>query len=228
MMKHLNLLLAVLVCAPVACQPARRTESHAAVRAGDVAKVKQLLATAPELVDAKDWLGDTPLQVAVQMGSTELVELLLAHKADVNAKANAGWTPLHWAAYWSRKEIAGLLLRHKADVNAQNSVGFTPLHWAAYRGSKEVAELLLAYKANVNANDCYRRTPLHHAAYWNRKAVAEVLLAHNADVNAKANADTWADGRFFTPLTPLDLALDHGETAMAEMLRRHSGIQAPK
>jgi ankyrin repeat protein len=228
MTKHFNLWMTALLFVLTACQPVKRTEVHDAIRAMDTAKVKHLLTVSPELVMATDSLGDTPLHVAVQMGSAELVEWLLAHKAGVNAKASAGWTALHWVAYWNRRDIAELLLRHQADVNARNSIGFTPLHWAAYRGSQEVVKLLLAHNADANATDYYHRTPLHHAAYWNRKAAAEALLAHNADINAKTYADTWADGRFFTPLTPLDLALDHGETTTAELLRRRGGVQAPK
>ena len=73
---------------------------------------------------------------------TDVVELLLANKADVNVKDNGGYTPLHWAALGEQKDMAELLLASKADVNAWDSNGETPLHWAAVHGHKHVAELL--------------------------------------------------------------------------------------
>ncbi|MBI5685831.1 MAG: ankyrin repeat domain-containing protein [Verrucomicrobia bacterium] len=211
-------LLAILLCAAVACEPVKRTEIHEAVRAGDTARVRQLLAQEPALVNGKDSLGDTPLHVAAQAGSMELAGLLLAAKADVNARANAGWTALHWAAYWNNKEMAGLLLRNEADVNARNSVGYTPLHWASWRNNKELVELLLAHKADVNAGDHNGRTPLHYAVFWSGTNVVEALVAHHADLNAKALADINSDGN---AITPLDVADRYGMFANAELLRKH-------
>ncbi|HAM40163.1 MAG TPA: hypothetical protein DCP69_02185 [Candidatus Omnitrophica bacterium] len=218
MMNNQSFLLAILLCAAVACEPVKRTAIHEAGRAGNVAKVKQLLAETPGLVNETDLLGDTPLHVAVQVGSMELAELLLAAKADVNAKANAGWTALHWAAYGRNTPMAELLLRNKADVNARNSVGYTPLHWAAWRNSKALVELLLAHKADVNAADHDRRTPLHYAVLWSSKEVVQTLIAHNADVNAKATADVLPTGN---AITPLDVADRYGIWASAELLRQH-------
>ena len=57
------------------------------VRAGDGEKVKALLKGNPDLVFSKDTNGWTPLHFAADRGDKDLVELLLANKADVNAKA---------------------------------------------------------------------------------------------------------------------------------------------
>lgn len=81
---------------------------HTAAKAGDVTKVKALLTTQPELVNAKDATGATPLH---WVGNPAVAELLLTHKADVNAKDNQGLTPLQWAAR-ERSPVAKWLRQH--------------------------------------------------------------------------------------------------------------------
>ena len=47
------------------------------------------------MVFSKDNKGKTPLHWAALSGHKDVVELLLASKAEVNAKNNDGQTPLH-------------------------------------------------------------------------------------------------------------------------------------
>lgn len=54
-------------------------------------------AAAPELVNAPDAEGHTPLHLAVIAGDTQLVAVLLANGANVNAKDLEGHSVLHWA-----------------------------------------------------------------------------------------------------------------------------------
>src|ERR1035441_6479191 len=127
-------------------------EIHEAAKAGDLKKVKALLKDNPELVFSKDTNGITPLYWAADRGNKDVVELLLASKAEVNAKANDGRTPLHAAsAHDDHRDVVELLLANKAEVNAKDKDGWTPLHFAALVGHKDVAELLLANRADVNA-----------------------------------------------------------------------------
>jgi cytohesin len=168
-----------------------------AAAVGDFGKAQALLSQHPALASSTNRTGRTPLHYAAFGGWSDIVELLLAARADVNAKDRHAFTPLHLAA---NKAVAALLLDHNADLNAKEAWDRTPLHWAALAGRVDVAELLLAHGADVNARNNTGCAPLHLAA---NQAVAEMLLDHKADVNATNNRGT----------TPLWLAADKGVAA---------------
>ena len=56
----------------------------------------------------------------------EVVDLLIAHGADINARNHLGETPLHEAAAFSNIPVAVQLLANGADRKARNEVGATP------------------------------------------------------------------------------------------------------
>ena len=144
---------------------------------GDLEKVRALLKDHPELVLRRDWA----LLWATRFGHADVVELLLANKAEVDAKDAAGRTSLHKAASKGHKDVAKLLLAYKADVNAKSSGDkWTALHYAVNCAQRGVAELLLDNKADVNAKDDRGWTPLYVARFYctNTKEMAELLRQH--------------------------------------------------
>ena len=104
--------VAVVLVALVWSSLAFGGEIHDAAKGGDLAKVKALLKGNPDLVFSKDEKGVMPLHVAAFVGAKDVVELLLASKADVNAKDNKGHTPLNWASAKGHKDVADLLRQH--------------------------------------------------------------------------------------------------------------------
>lgn len=117
---------------------------HDAARAGDLAKVQSLIKADPNLVASKDdQYGQTPLHIAAFNDHKDVVEFLLANKADVNAKAKNGSTPLHLAAAKGNKDIVEVLLANKADINATDNEGWSPVHSAITWNQKEIEELLI-------------------------------------------------------------------------------------
>jgi len=189
----------------------RVAEFYQAVKANDVEKVKALLATGTDFVNAKGDSGVTPLHDAVMGHAQAVAKELLAAGADVNRKSDDGMTPLHLAAYDNDKDSAELLLANGADVSAKSNTGSTALHYAAMNDAKEVAALLLSKGADVKATTNNGRTPLHLAALRNAQAVAELLLAKGAEVNAEDKGGN----------TPLALTLEGNYAAMAKLLREH-------
>ncbi len=194
-------------------RPAFCDEILDAARDGDVKKVQALINGNPDLVLSKDGNGLTALHWAAGRGHRELVELLMASKADVNAKSGNGSTPLHLAAFNGHKDVAELLLANHAEVNAKNNDGWTPLHGATRYDHLDVAELLVANGADVNAKVNNGSTPLHMAAALGYKGLAELLLDHQADVNVKESHG----------FTPLQLAESNSQPDVAELLRQHIG-----
>ena len=187
----------------------------------------------------------TPLELAVEKDSDEIVKLLVNAGANVNVShGSAAWTPLHTAASRGRCDmmrmlIAGganieaqdihgatpvfkawgdgveLLLAEGANVEAVSPGGLTPLMKAASVGAMRVVEILLAHHAFVDAEDNRGFTALFHAVYAGNVNIVETLIAHEADVNAKDNQG----------LTPLMIIAgsyrEHGSTSrvfMAKML----------
>ena len=176
------------------------TPLHYAAAKGHM-DIAEMLLTSKASVNAKDNAGCTPLHNAVcgrlyhydslshlgdagfgvtpfDSGKKDLVELLLANKADINATDNERhWTPLHHAASVGRPGMAELLLDRGADVNAQSAGGHTPLSLASSRAEK----MLSARRAGLISGD-----PADHIL------VSKVLLAYGADVNVKDD-----DGRMY-------------------------------
>ena len=84
---------------------------HFAARKGNIEAIKQHLAAGAD-VNAKNWLGSTPMHKAAANGHKEIAELLIAEGANVNAKGTGGRTPLNTAIIFGRKEIEDLLRKH--------------------------------------------------------------------------------------------------------------------
>src|SRR5205807_2092934 len=120
---------------------------------GDLGTVQSLLKGNPKLVFSKDNKSDTPLHLAASHGYPDVVELLLADKAEVDAKTDKEGTRLQWAADKSHLYVAELLIANKADVNAKDNDEWTPLQCAAYQGHADVVTLLLTDKADPNTRN---------------------------------------------------------------------------
>ena len=176
---------------------------------------KAFLASATDVMTARDANGITHLHYAAAVGSIEIVEALLAAGADVAARDGNRVTPLHAAAgFNANPAVVEALLAAGADVGALYDLDATPLHAAArYNENPAVVEALLAAGADVAARiDLFGvgHTPLHLAATYNENpAVVEALLTAGADVGALYDLDA----------TPLHAAARYNENpAVVEAL----------
>lgn len=66
--------------------------------------------------------GFTPLHLASQEGHTDMVSLLLEHKAEVNCRAKNGLTPMHLAAQEDKVPVAEILVKYDSEIDPQTKV----------------------------------------------------------------------------------------------------------
>jgi len=170
------------------------TSLHSAASNSDVEVLKYLVSQGDE-VNAKDYVGDTPLHRAAA-GNTqvEVFQYLVSQGADVNAKDNTGWTPLHYAATNSNVEVLKYLVSQGADVNAKANEGLTPLHRAK---TISHVQYLISQGAEVKAKTDSGLTPLHLASSDSDVEVLQYLISQGADgINAKGNPEGWTPLRY--------------------------------
>jgi len=160
-------------------------EIHDAVRAGDLAKVKALVAKDPKVVNEKDTRGRTPLHFASDGGSREMIAFLIANGADVKATDPDGSTPLHWAAWAGQADAARALIAAGADPNARNGRGADALESAFYGRHPEAVEALLQGGLKVETKGEPGRALLHRAASAGFQPLVDHLIAHGADAVSK-------------------------------------------
>jgi len=118
---------------------------HEAAQAGDLARVRALLAVEPELAKRRDPRHpQTPLHLAAVQGNVPLAELLLLHGAEINAVDPAtGRTPLHLAAHHGHRQMIRFLLSRGANRSTIDHAGLTPQRVAERAQKLAAAELLM-------------------------------------------------------------------------------------
>lgn len=130
-------------------------EIFQAAEIGDADEVREWLVLDPTLANAENQDGLTVLGIAAHYGHLEVVEVLLAYRADVNAVSHStiSYIPANTALHATiaggpHHEIVKLLLEQGANPNLRDSHGYTPLQIAIEQGYDDLAELLRQYGAN--------------------------------------------------------------------------------
>ena len=216
-------------------EDARVTALVAAITAGDVDAVRELLREDRALAGARDGSGlpvlllalfhqqravaDVLLEAEPQLGVLEaaaaghtgrLSELLDADPDAIAQRTPEGFTALGLAAFLGGPEAVRVLLEHGADADddADNPFGVRPLHAASAAHDHETLRLLLEAGADPNLAQRGGFVPLHTAAHTDDVEMARLLLDHGADPTL--TADDGRDAR--------RMAADDGSARVAGLL----------
>ncbi|NRO95999.1 hypothetical protein GWC77_08630, partial [Paraburkholderia sp. NMBU_R16] len=145
------------------------------------ARMNDILARSPELVDAPDHSGATLLMNALTGGNIEFAKALIDHGADPNVRDELGNTPLHLAA-GRGMEILSQLLAAGADPSATNHRGATALFDAR---SPDVVHLLLRAGTSIDARDENGNTAIMRLAQSGTRPTVLALLEHDPDISLR-------------------------------------------
>ncbi len=169
---------------------------------GDFAKVKELLAQYPSLINKSASWVETAIEAAAQTGQVEIAEFLLEHGAPKSICTAVMLGHI--------EEVAQALHQDPNQANAKGAHGISALYHAIIRGQAGIAQMLLDYGADLNAGGS---PAIHGAVMFDQPGMVEWLLARGADVNLLNHEKK----------TPLKAALDMKRDAVAEVLRAHGG-----
>uniref|UniRef100_A0A674C388 Kinase D-interacting substrate 220b n=1 Tax=Salmo trutta TaxID=8032 RepID=A0A674C388_SALTR len=135
-------------------------------------------------VDGRSDNGQTPLMLASEQGSIEIVQELIRRGANVNLDDVDCWSALICAAKEGHVDVVKELLDSSAYIEHRDMGGWTALMWTAYKGRVEVTKVLLDNGANPNTTgQQYSVYPIIWAAGRGHAEIVQVLLENGAKVN---------------------------------------------
>ncbi|XP_066140889.1 uncharacterized protein [Euwallacea fornicatus] len=157
-------------------------------------------------IQALDDIDNSPIDLAIIEGHSNIVQVLLDHGAQLITKNE--FSPLIYAALYGHENVVKTLLDYGVDVNCPSLQGKTTLHLICVAGKENVFNILTDYGAKIEVSDEEGFTPLHTAAHFGSLGIVEMLIKKGAAVDVKT-ADS---------ITPLYLAASHGYHSIVELL----------
>uniref|UniRef100_A0A8C5CYG3 KAP NTPase domain-containing protein n=1 Tax=Gadus morhua TaxID=8049 RepID=A0A8C5CYG3_GADMO len=182
-------------------------------------------------VDGRSDNGQTPLMLASEQGSLEIVQELIRRGANVNLDDVDCWSALISGAKEGHLEVVKELLENSAYLEHRDMGGWTALMWAAYKGRVEVCELLLENGANPNTTGQYSVYPIIWAAGRGHADIVKLLLDNGAKVNCSDKYGTtpliWASrkGHFESVMHLLENGADVDQEGANSMTALIVGVK---
>lgn len=175
-----------------------------ALRAGDIASIRAVLAVDPARALARDTDGVSLLMTALYHRSGELVEALLGLLSTID--------PFECAALGRTTDLMSAMTRAPSTLTNRSPDGYTVLHLSAFFGHADTVDRLARYGAPIDAiaaNPTLVR-PLHSGVAAGSVRVVRILLEHGAEIDAPQRGG-W---------TALHGAAHRGDSDMVELLLR--------
>ena len=176
-----------------------------AIQSDDIASLKQLFTSQPELAAERDENGNSPLLISAYYGRNAMVRVIL----DQGVRPNV----FEACAAGLAGDVARLLKENPKLVNERSHDGWTPLHLAAFFGRLELVKILLDAGAPMMAisNNNEANLPINAAAAGRRNDVVRLLVERGCPPDARASDQGY---------TALHLAANNGDVELIEFLLR--------
>lgn len=142
-------------------------------------------------VNVQDYESKTALYFAVLAGNLELVEKILAARANLEFTYNFTRDPrksergtiLHYAVMVGNVGVVDALIDAGANTTAKDRFGKTPLHYAVGRGNADMVKALLRKnRDSINEADSAGKTALQYAVEKGDTAIIRILLDAQASL----------------------------------------------
>jgi|GEM_PF-2447636 ankyrin repeat protein len=170
----------------------------------------EVVAAAPNTeIDAIDNSGLSPVFLAAQHGSMEVLDILERHGALLARKDDHGFTLLMTAVAHRQPSMATHLVGKGLDIDARLPSGGTALFIAIRSQSSEMVSTLIELGAGVHGND-QANEPVIFAAALPNEDIVRLLIKAGANVNAVNRK---------TGFTPLHRAVTSGPEMITLLLK---------
>lgn len=166
-------------------------EIHMAVREGNLEKVKEVLTVRPELLNAREKIGHTPLNLSAVYAKWDIFRYLLDAGADVNIITLSNTTVMHAVCQHDRPDMAALLIKKEGDpcLKVKDIYGgYTPMLRAVQSGCRNMVEFLLRNGAIPGEVTSEGWNALHLAAKCGHRHLYTILKENGVDVDATDDA----------------------------------------
>jgi ankyrin repeat protein len=161
------------------------TPLRKAICDNDLAKVRALAYTDPNLNQTNEARGTSLLAEAVEHGNREIVAVLLDAGAGVNHRSRWGTTALMSLTESATPELVRDLISAGANLNARDDGGDNPLMDVAGSVKPAVLTELIRAGSRIDTTNSTGETALFSAARSNSAEAVSLLIEAGLNVNAK-------------------------------------------
>lgn len=130
----------------------------------------------------------TPLMSAIMNCNTNVVSLMLKHKAKLNQQTHLGENALHIALHHHMDEqIIGMLVSHGSPLDIVDRHGNAPLHHVTKNNLTRIIAMLLKACAALDVRDAYGRTAIMMTGQTKNEKLLHALLHTERPVMRASN-----------------------------------------
>ena len=166
------------------------------VQEGNLAKIRDVVASVEDLSLIQDYDFRTPLHIAAVKDRVEIAQFLINRGAKINSLDRWKRTPLNEAVANKSKKVAKILAQHQGSFCLSGMELAVFLNKIIMTGDLYMLQLAFLSGASVNCFDYDDRSPLHVSGDLGLKNIWDFLIAKGADM---AKKDRWGNFPNFRP-----------------------------